>query len=47
MQNALFQGSNNAVFVAGWLLSRRWLQIAQTADGSDVTSRLGRKKIPQ
>lgn len=40
----LAQGNNNASFVAGWLLSRRWCQIAQTAGGSDVTSRLGRKK---
>lgn len=40
----LAQGNNNASFVAGWLLSRRWRQIAQTAGGNDVTSRLGRKK---
>lgn len=40
----LAQGNKNASFVAGWLLSRRWRQIAQTAGGSDVTSRLGRKK---
>lgn len=40
----LAQGNNNASFVAGWLLSRRWRQITQTAGGSDVTSRLGRKK---
>ena len=40
----LAQGNNNASFVAGWLSSRRWRQIAQTAGASDVTSRLGRKK---
>lgn len=40
----LVQGNNNASFVAGWLSSRRWRQIAQTAGGSDVTSGLGRKK---
>lgn len=40
----LAQGNNKASFVAGWLLSRRWRQIAQTAGGNDVTSRLGRKK---
>lgn len=42
----LAQQNNNVSFVAGWLLSRRWSQIAHTAGGSDVISRPGRKKGP-